>query len=180
MQADSSCLLEQRGRTCCDRVPVTCCPQQEESDSHGGAFFSSVVSFSWAANYSPAVAPSHTQMAVVCQVVPGGQGLSVCHLLPSRAITRAKAGAGEAAVPNPSPGLKSATLILFSFFLSILNYSLVSFLLVDLEVSHIFVINSSFADLSLYFWPVSCLAAMFIALSDLNAIKTGLKSTSTA
>lgn len=54
----ASCLLEQRGRTCCDKVPASCCPQHEENDGHGGAFFSSVVSFSWAANCSLAVAPA--------------------------------------------------------------------------------------------------------------------------
>lgn len=111
----------------------------------------------------------------------GGQGLCVCPLLPSRAMARARAGAGEAAVPDPSPGLKPATLIRFSFLLSTLGYSLVSFSLVDLELSHRFVINSGFADQSLYFWPVSCLAAaVFISLSDLNNVKTCLKSISTA
>lgn len=175
----ASCLLEQRGRTCSDSAPASCCPQREESDSHGGAFFSSVLCFSWAANCSLAVAPSHTQMAVACQAVAGGQGLCVCHLLPSRAIASAEAGAGEAA--GPSPGLKPATLTRFSFFLPILYCSLVSFSLVVLKLSHRFVINSGFADLRSYFWPVSCLAAaMFISLSDLNTVKTCLKSTGTA
>lgn len=115
-------------------------------------------------------------MAMFCQAV-GDRG-SVC--VPS-SPARARVGAGEAAVPDSSPGLKPATLIRFYFLLSVLGNSLLSFSLVDLELSHRFVINSGFADLSLYFWPVSCLAAaVFISLSDLNNVKTCLKSTSTA
>ena len=106
----------------------------------------------------------------------------MCHPLPTGATPRAEAGAREAAVTGTGAGVKPVTPSSGSSpsFLSILCYSLVSFSLVDLVLSHKFLISSGFADLRLYFWSVSSLAAaMFISLSGLNIVNTWSRSTST-
>lgn len=132
-------------RRCHGKPPASCGPQGKEGDAHGGACFSSVVSFFWASSCRLAVAPGHTRGY---DLSGRDRGLRVS---PPPQRGQLQAGVKPA---TPSSGFS-----LFSF-LSISCYSLVSSSLVDLVISHRFLIN--FADQGLYFWSVSSLAtAMF-------------------
>lgn len=80
------------GRRCYDKAPASFCPYQEENDTHGGVFSSSVFPYSWAARCSLKVAGE--EAAVCATPFPAGQG---------------EAGAREAAVTGSSMWVKPVT-----------------------------------------------------------------------